>query len=126
MKLYSFIVAVRNSTIVEVYAENLEDAQESVMDKVHECGYLKDLCNPSDMEIEFDLDGEEECYKSAHTFMTGKREDAAELCRELNELLGRNEFVVSSDGAGILGIYAEELTDQEIERLNLSEDFTIN
>lgn len=126
MKLYSFIVAVRNSTIVEVYAENLEDAQESVMDKVHECGYLKDLCNPSDMEIEFDLDGEEECYKSAHTFMTGKREDAAELCRELNELLGRNEFVVSSDGAGILGIYAEELTDQEIERLNLSEDFIIN
>ena len=126
MKLYSFIVAVRNSTIVEVYAENLEDAQESVMDKVHECGYLKDLCNPSDMEIEFDLDGEEECYKSAHTFMTGKREDAAELCRELNELLGRNEFVVSSDGAGILGIYAEELTDEEIERLNLSEDFTIN
>lgn len=126
MKLYSFIVAVRNSTIVEVYAENLEDAQESVMDKVHECGYLKDLCNPSDMEIEFDLDGEEECYKSAHTFMMGKREDAAELCRELNELLGRNEFVVSSDGAGILGISAEELTDEEIERLNLSEDFTIN
>lgn len=126
MKLYSFIVAVRNSTIVEVYAENLEDAQESVMDKVHECGYLKDLCNPSDMEIEFDLDGEEECYKSAHTFMMGKREDAAELCRELNELLGRNEFVVSSDGAGILGIYAEELTDEEIERLNLSEDFIIN
>lgn len=126
MKLYSFIVAVRNSTIVEVYAENLEDAQESVMDKVHECGYLKDLCNPSDMEIEFDLDGEEECYKSAHTFMMGKREDAAELCKELNELLGRNEFVVSSDGAGILGIYAEELTDEEIERLNLSEDFTIN
>ena len=126
MKLYSFIVAVRNSTIVEVYAENLEDAQESVMDKVHECGYLKDLCNPSDMEIEVDIDGEEECYRSAHTFMMGKREDAAELCKELNELLGRNEFVVSSDGAGILGIYAEELTDEEIERLNLSEDFTIN
>lgn len=126
MKTYSFIVAVRNSTIIEVKAENLEDAQEIVMNKVHEGGYLKDLCNPSDMEIEFDLDGEEECYKSAHTFMMGKREDAAELCRELNELLGRNEFVVSSDGAGILGIYAEELTDEEIERLNLSEDFTIN
>lgn len=65
-------------------------------------------------------------YKSAHTFMMGKREDAAELCRELNEILGRNEFVVSSDGAGILGISAEELTDEEIERLNLSEDFIIN
>jgi hypothetical protein len=65
-------------------------------------------------------------YKSAHTFMMGKREDASELCRELNELLGRNEFVVSSDGAGILGISAEELTDEEIERLNLTEDFIIN
>ena len=60
MKTYSFIVAVRNSTIIEVKAENLEDAQEIVMNKVHEGGYLTDLCNPSDMEIEVDIDGEEE------------------------------------------------------------------
>lgn len=126
MKTYSFIVAIHNSTIIEVTADDIYDAQEIAMNKVHDGGYLKLLCNPSDVEIELDLDGEEECYKSAHTFMTGKREDAAELCRELNELLGRNEFVVSSDGAGILGIYAEELTDEEIERLNLSEDFIIN
>jgi hypothetical protein len=126
MKTYSFIVAVRNSTIVEVQAENLLDAHDIVMNKVHEGGYLTDLCNPSDMEIEVDIDGEEECYKSAHTFMMGKREDASELCRELNAILGRNEFVVSSDGAGVLGISAEELTDEEIERLNLSEDFIIN
>lgn len=123
MKTYSFIVRVKNSTIIEVNAENFEDAQEIALTDTR---VLSDICNPSDMEIELELDGEEECYKSAHTFMTGKREDAAELCRELNELLGRNEFVVSSDGAGILGISAEELTDEEIERLNLSEDFTIN
>jgi hypothetical protein len=61
MKTYSFIVAVRNSTIIEVKAENFDDAQEIVMNKVHEGGYLTDLCNPSDMEIELDIDGEEEC-----------------------------------------------------------------
>jgi hypothetical protein len=61
MKNYSFIVAVRNSTIIEVNAENFEDAQEIVMNKVYEGGYLTDLCNPSDMEIELDIDGEEEC-----------------------------------------------------------------
>ena len=54
MKTYSFIVAVRNSTIIEVKAENILDAQEIVMNKVHEGGYLTDLCNPSDMEIEVD------------------------------------------------------------------------
>lgn len=126
MKTYSFIVAIHNSTIIEVTADDINDAHDIAMNKVHDGGYLKLLCNPSDVEIELDLDGEEECYKSAHTFMMGKREDAAELCRELNEILGRNEFVVSSDGAGILGISAEELTDEEIERLNLSEDFIIN
>ena len=126
MKTYSFIVAIHNSTIIEVTADDINDAHDIAMNKVHEGGYLKLLCNPSDVEIELDLDGEEECYKSAHTFMMGKREDAAELCRELNEIIGRNEFVVSCDGAGILGISAEELTDEEIERLNLSEDFTIN
>jgi predicted nucleic acid-binding Zn-ribbon protein len=55
MKTYSFIVAVRNSTIIEVNAANFEDAQEIVMNKVHEGGYLTDLCNPSDMEIELDI-----------------------------------------------------------------------
>ena len=137
MKLYSFIVAVRNSTIVEVYAENLEDAQESVMDKVHECGYLKDLCNPSDMEIEFDLDAEYE-FKSVQTFMVGTRKDAEERCRELNELLGNlrwSNFYVTSDepntqnpedGERVLCICNNQVTTEEIERLNLSEDFTIN
>jgi len=126
MKTYSFIVAIHNSTIIKVTADDINDAHDIAMNKVYDGGYLKSLCNPSDVEIELDLDGEEECYKSAHTFMMGKREDAAERCRELNEILGRNEFVVSSDGAGILGISAEELTDEEIERLNLSEDFIIN
>ena len=125
MKTYSFIVAVRNSTIIEVKAENFDDAQEIVMNKVHEGGYLTDLCNPSDMEIELDIDGEEECYKSAHTNMVGSSEDAAELCRELNELLGRDEFGWYVNGESI-GISAANLTEEEIERLNLTEDFIIN
>ena len=125
MKTYSFIVRVTNSTIVEVNAENFEDAQEIVMNKVHEGGYLTDLCNPSDMEIEVDIDGEEECYKSAHTNMVGSSEDAAELCRELNELLGRDEFGWYVNGDSI-GISAANLTEEEIERLNLTEDFIIN
>ena len=62
MKTYSFIVAVRNSTIIEVKAENFEDAQEIVMNKVHDGGYLTDLCNPSDVEIEVEFDGEEEDF----------------------------------------------------------------
>lgn len=137
MKLYSFIVAVRNSTIVEVYAENIEDAEKSVIEKVHECGYLADLCNPSDMEIEVDIDAEYE-FKSVQTFMVGTRKDAEERCRELNELLGNfrwSNFYVTSDepntqnpedGERILCICNDQVTTEEIERLNLSEDFTIN
>jgi hypothetical protein len=125
MKTYSFIVAVRNSTIIEVNAENFGDAQEIVMNKVHEGGYLKLLCNPSDVEIEVDIDGEKECYKSAHTNMVGSSGDAEELCKELNELLGRNEFGWYVNGESI-GISAANLTEEEIERLNLTEDFIIN
>ena len=125
MKIYSFIVAVRNSTIIEVNAENFGDAQEIVMNKVHEGGYLKLLCNPSDVEIEVDIDGEKECYKSAHTNMVGSSDDAEELCKELNELLGRNEFGWYVNGESI-GISAANLTEEEIERLNLTEDFIIN
>jgi len=124
MKTYSFIVSISNSTIVEVNAENFEDAKKSALDRFYECGVISDLCNPSDMGVDIELEDEYE-LKSAHTFMMGKREDASELCKELNAILGRNEFVVSSDGAGVLGISAEELTDEEIERLNLSEDFII-
>ena len=63
--------------------------------------------------------------------MVGKTEDALSLCRELNAILGRNEFAVAADvpnrdGSRLLVIVAEELTDSEIELLNLNEDFIID
>jgi len=72
--------------------------------------------------------------KSALTHLVGERKDAAELCRELNQLLGRTEFVIASDvpnvdapeeGARVLQIYADELTDAEIEMLDLENEFVI-
>ena len=69
MKTYSFIVAIHNSTIIEVTADDINEAHDMAMNKLHEGGYLKDLCNPSDVEIEVDLDGEEECYRSANPKM---------------------------------------------------------
>ena len=60
MKTYSFIVAIHNSTIIEVNADDINEAHDMAMNKVYDGGYLKDLCNPSDVEIEVDLDGEYE------------------------------------------------------------------
>jgi hypothetical protein len=137
MKTYSFIVRVTNSTIIEVNAENFEDAQEIAMNKVHDTGVLSDICNPSDMEIDLELDEVYE-FKSVQTFMVGTRKDAEERCRELNELLGdlrwSNFYVISDepntqnpqDGERILCISNQQVTTEEIERLNLSEDFIIN
>lgn len=124
MKTYSFIVSVSNSTIIEVNAENYETARKSAIDRFYDCGVISDLCNPSDMGVDIEL--EDEFYtKSAHTNMVGSSEDAAELCRELNELLGRDEFGWYVNGDSI-GISAVNLTEEEIERLNLTEDFIIN
>ena len=137
MKTYEFIVRVTNSTIVEVSAENFEDAQEIAINKVHDTGLLSDICNPSDMEIDLELDAEYE-FKSVQTFMVGTREDAEERCHELNELLGNlrwSNFYVTSDepntqnpedGERILCICNNQVTTEDIERLNLSEDFIIN
>lgn len=134
MKTYSIIVRVKNSTIIEVNAENFEDAQEIALT---DTGVLSDICNPSDMEIELELDEVYE-FKSVQTFMVGTREDAEERCRELNELLGilrwSNFYVTSDepntqnpeDGERVLCICNNQVTTEEIERLNLSEDFTIN
>jgi hypothetical protein len=56
--------------------------------------------------------------------MVGSSDDAEELCKELNELLGRNEFGWYVNGESI-GISAANLTEEEIERLNLTEDFKL-
>jgi hypothetical protein len=137
MRIYSFIAAVRNSTIIEVQAENLDEAMDAVTDKIHKGGYFTELCNPSDMKVEIDIDAVYE-FKSVQTFMVGTRKEAEERCIELNELLGGwrwSDFYVTSDepntqnpedGERILCLFAEQVTTEEIKRLNLTEDFIIN
>jgi hypothetical protein len=136
MKTYSFIVAIHNSTIIEVTADDINEAHDTAMNKLHDGGYLKDLCNPSDIEIDVEVQDEFE-VKSAETFMVGTREEAEERCRELRETLGvwaRGSFYIDSDepntqnpedGERILRIKGCDLTDKEVEMLNLSEDFII-
>lgn len=124
MKTYSFIVSISNSTIIEVNAENFEDAKQSALNRFYDCGVISDLCNPSDMGVDIELE-DEYGLRSAHTNMVGSSDDAEELCKELNELLGRNEFGWYVNGESI-GISAANLTDEDIELLNLSEDFIIN
>ena len=56
MENYTFIVTITNSTIIEVTADYINEAHDIAMNKVHDGGYLKDLCNPSDVEIELELE----------------------------------------------------------------------
>jgi len=56
MENYTFIVTITNSTIIEVTADDINEAHDIAMNKVHDGGYLKDLCNPSDVEIELKLE----------------------------------------------------------------------
>lgn len=56
MENYTFIVTITNSTIIEVTADDIYEAQNIAINKVHDGGYLKDLCNPSDVEIELELE----------------------------------------------------------------------
>ena len=130
MKKYQFIIKIQNSTIIEVEANDYLSAESAAIDKAYETGIIKDLCNPSDVEVETEFDSEEATHR-ASTNMIGNIEDARALCRELNDMLGRIEFVVGIDaphrsGLRQLFIVAEELTDSEIELLNLNEDFIID
>ena len=56
METYTFIVRITNSTVIEVNADDIIEAQDIAMNKVYDGGYLRDLCNPSDVEIELDLE----------------------------------------------------------------------
>jgi hypothetical protein len=137
MKTYSFLVSVSNSTIIELDAENFEDAKKSALDRFYDSGIMSDLCNPGDMSVDIDLESEVE-FKSVQTFMVGTRKEAEERCLELNKLLGVwrwSDFYVTSDepntqnpedGERILCLSAEQVTTEEIKRLNLTEDFIIN
>ena len=130
MKKYQFIIKIQNSTIIEVEANDYLSAEAAAADKAYDTGLIADLCNPSDVEVDVEWDSEEQTRR-ASTNMVGKTEDALSLCRELNTMLGRNEFAVAADvphrdGSRLLVIVAEELTDSEIESLNLNEDFIID
>lgn len=136
MKTYIFNVSVRNSTIIEVKANNEVEAKASALNEFEESEIIHDLCKPNEMDIELELEEAIE-LKIASTFMIGEREDATERCRELNDMLGlwtRSHFYISADapntqnpeeGKRILCISADEITDSEIELLNLTEDFII-
>ena len=136
MKTYVIAVKITNSTIIEVQAEDYFSAEHIALDKVYDEGHLKDLCNPSDVEIDVEVQDEFE-IKSAETFMVGTREEAEERCRELNNTLGvwaRGYFYIDSDepntqipedGERVFRIKGFDLTDKEVEMLNLAEDFII-
>ena len=55
MNTYEVIVSIVNSTIIEVQAEDIISAQDIALDKVYDEGILKDLCNPSDVEIDTEV-----------------------------------------------------------------------
>lgn len=55
MNTYEVIVTITNSTIIEVQAEDIISAQNIALDKVYDGGILKDLCNPSDVEIDTEV-----------------------------------------------------------------------
>ena len=141
MKTYIFNVSVRNSTIIEVKANNEVEAKASALNEFEESEIIHDLCKPNEMDIELELEEAVE-FKTASTFMIGELEDAKERCRELNDQLfhlplglwTRSHFYISADapntqnpeeGKRILCISADEITDSEIELLNLTEDFII-
>jgi hypothetical protein len=56
---YRFILTISNSTVIEVQADNYDDAMLIAHKEAFETDAVKNLCNPSDIEAELDWDGEE-------------------------------------------------------------------
>ena len=56
METYTFIVRVTNSTVIEVTADDINKAHDIAMNKIYDGGYLSDLCNPSDVQIELEIE----------------------------------------------------------------------
>lgn len=127
MKTYIVSVTASNTITIKVRANGYFEAQDVALDELAKNTY--DLFNPAMMSVDINVEDECDETRSAYTIMQSSREDARELCDELNELLGRTEFVISSDAVfedtQLIGISADELTDDEVKRLNLSEDFII-
>ena len=122
MKTYTISVTASNTIQIKLQANGYFEACNKVFDELAKTSH--DLFNPGLMSVDYEIEDEAE-PRSAYTLMQGTEEDARELCDELNKLLGRDEFVTSCNGKGVFGISADELTNDEVERLNLTEDFII-
>lgn len=122
MKTYTISVTASNTIQIKLQANGYFEACNKVFDELAKTSH--DLFNPALMSVDYEVEDEAD-PRSAYTLMQGTEEDARELCDELNKLLGRNEFVTSCNGKGVFGVSADELTDDEVERLNLTEDFII-
>lgn len=122
MKTYTISVTASNTIQIKLQANGYFEACNKVFDELAKTSH--DLFNPALMSVDYEVEDEAD-PRSAYTLMQGTEADALELCDELNKLLGRNEFVTSCNGKGVFGISADELTDEEVERLNLTEDFII-
>jgi hypothetical protein len=55
MKTYQFTIRITNSTIIEVQANSIVEGLEIAQNQLYDCGVLKTLCNPSDVEVDIDL-----------------------------------------------------------------------
>ena len=122
MKTYTISVTASNTIQIKLQANGYFEACNKVFDELAKTSH--DLFNPGLMSVDYEVEDEAD-PRSAYTLMQGTEEDARELCDELNKLLGRDEFVTSCNGKGVFGISADELTNDEVERLNLTEDFII-
>jgi hypothetical protein len=121
MKTYTISVTASNTIQIKLQANGYFEACNKVFDELAKTSH--DLFNPGLMSVDYEIEDEAE-PRSAYTLMQGTEEDARELCDELNKLLGRDEFNIINT-SGVFGISADELTDDEVERLNLTEDFII-
>jgi hypothetical protein len=122
MKTYTISVTASNTIQIKLQANGYFEACNKVFDELAKTSH--DLFNPGLMSVDYEVEDEAD-PRSAYTLMQGTEENARELCDELNKLLGRDEFVTSCNGKGVVGISADELTNDEVERLNLTEDFII-
>ena len=121
MKTYTISVTASNTIQIKLQANGYFEACNKVFDELAKTSH--DLFNPGLMSVDYEVEDEAD-PRSAYTLMQGTEEDARELCDELNKLLGRDEFNIINT-SGVFGISADELTDDEVERLNLTEDFII-
>ena len=55
METYQFVVTVSNSTVIEVEADNIDNAIEIAQNQAYNDDIVETLCNPSDMQVDIDL-----------------------------------------------------------------------